>query len=114
MELNQETSQDNLQQEFSKSEEIAAQMFALYLPKAEAVMATMSAKQLRRLTVALLKWPIFDDYHPRAGSVESQVYSMLKQLNDAKTVLVLSTYTQNLEKLAEAGNQPNKEGETTE
>ncbi len=106
----------------SRPEDVAATFFKVYLPVFFRTIDQMSGRQLRRLTKALVSWPLeMSDYKP-PNQVEKDAFSVGSELIKTKFMMVLHTEKERLDakkekqeaKESEEGNDSGKTGNSEE
>ncbi len=93
--------------------EMAAKMITVYTPALRQRVGTLSSRQLRRVIMSLMEYPLGKEYGHKG--VEAEVVAIGRNLQDAKAVLMMDVYYKNAEKIKlEADKLKQNNGEQDE
>jgi hypothetical protein len=96
--------------------EAAATMFGLYAPKFELLLKQLSTGQLRRLTNALVQYPLNDKEFINDSDTLKSAFSLGQTLLEAKWVMMMHSLMEEESKRLQRqteGNETNEVKETT-
>jgi hypothetical protein len=82
--------------------EMAATAFAMYSPMYKGIAPKLSKRSLRRILDYLILYPLEKDNVRAANEAEKSVMQIANFLIEAKFIMQMSMYNDNLEKLVEA------------
>lgn len=86
-------------------EEVAATLFAMWLPKYCAGVDKLSSNALRRLCKALVEFPLNDSPYNHSSQLERDTFNTGMRLLESKYVMIFHTFSQNIEKIEEEVNK---------
>lgn len=93
---------DMAQQRADDPAEMAATAFAMYSPLYKRVVPKLSKRSLRRILDYLILYPLEKDNVKAANEAEKSVMQIANFLIEAKFIMQMATYNENLEKIVEA------------
>lgn len=93
--------------------EAAATMFGLYAPKFEALLKQLSTGQLRRLTNALVQYPLNDKEFIDESDMLRSAFALGQTLLEAKWVMMMQALMEEESKKLQATTEGNEEKEVT-
>ncbi len=82
-------------------EEIAAQLLHFYTPVYNNLVSGLSSKAMRRLLNKLIEYPLNTKKYDSTSPAEAQAFAVGLRLLEAKHVLIMSTYAQNIDNLTQ-------------
>lgn len=82
----------------------ASTMYGLYMPKFKQGVGMLSTNALRRLINALIEYPLQEKKYAHSTPLEKQLMSVGHAVLEAKFLMILHTYTANMDALEEAAN----------
>jgi len=93
----------------SDPEQVAASMFALYLPRFQTMVGKLSNKALRRVLKALVEYPLVEEEYHFSSDLEKDTFFIAEQLILSKLMMVQHVMLNNTEALQVAETSVNTE-----
>lgn len=102
------------QRQVSDPVEMASTMITLYTPAFKQRIFQLSSRQLRRVAMSLVEYPLGKDYAHKG--IEAETVAIGRNLLDAKAVLMFDTYSKNAELIQKQAEElkNNNNGENNE
>jgi hypothetical protein len=86
--------------------EMAAQMYAMYVPHFKNGVKKLSTRGLRRVLLNAVLYPLEQDDIKASSEFEKQMVQLVSSLLEAKFILIMDQYRLNAEQLYEAATTP--------
>lgn len=94
--------------------EMAAQMFAMYVPHFKQGLSKLSTRGLRRVLQNAVLYPLEQDDIRTSSEFEKQMVQLVSSLLECKFIMIMDTYKNNAEQLYEASQASLTTEETAE
>lgn len=94
IETAEENIQKNLAEMGSKPEDVAAGLFYLYMPIFKNIVARMGKKQLQKLIINLVEYPLQDGRIRALSQAEKDLFNIGDRLLSSKYMMIFHTFNE--------------------
>jgi len=95
----------------SSPEEVSSQLLTIYTPIYRNLVTQLSQKAMRRLLLKLIEYPLNDKPYTSTSDIEKKTFAIGQQLIEAKFILIMNTYNENIEEMKQLAQKAKNDEE---